>query len=154
MTRYLVVAHQTAESTELIEHLTSRADAEAVFVLLVPATPVAHLLVGDEGESAEVARRRAESAAAALRERGLRVIDARVGNASPLVAVDDELLRHGHEYDEIIVSTFPPGMSRWLGIDVISRLQAKVDLPVTHVVASAAGGSASDFGDLRVARGG
>jgi hypothetical protein len=140
MARYLVVAHQTAESEELIEHLHGRAaaDPSAEFVLLVPATPVGHLLAWEEGESVEVAKRRADDAAGRLRERGIRITGAIAGDPSPLLAVDDELRRRP-EYDGLIVSTLAPGVSRWLGLDVISRLRARVELPVSHVVAKKTG---------------
>ena len=39
--------------------------------------------------------------------------------------------------DEIILVTFPPGISRWLGQDLPHRLQKRFDLPVTHLVAAA-----------------
>ena len=43
---YLVVAHQTAASPELLEAVRKvmARELEAEFVLLVPATPVTHLL--------------------------------------------------------------------------------------------------------------
>jgi hypothetical protein len=39
----------------------------------------------------------------------------------------------GH-YDEIIISTLPLGVSRWLKLDLISKTRA-LGLPVTHVLA-------------------
>ena len=52
MTRYLVVAHQTATSLELLEKVTEIAngDPHSTFTILVPATPVQHLLVWEDGE--------------------------------------------------------------------------------------------------------
>jgi hypothetical protein len=41
----------------------------------------------------------------------------------------------GH-YDEIIISTLPLGVSRWLKLDLVSKARA-LGLPVTHVAASA-----------------
>ena len=45
MSRYLIVAHDTATNPELIEQVKAIAtdDPAAQFVLLVPATPVRHL---------------------------------------------------------------------------------------------------------------
>lgn len=37
------------------------------------------------------------------------------------------------QVDEVIVSTLPMGMSRWLGEDVPSRLRDSVPVPVTVV---------------------
>lgn len=39
----------------------------------------------------------------------------------------------GH-YDEMIISTLPLGVSRWLKLDLISKARA-LGLPVTHVEA-------------------
>jgi GABA permease len=39
------------------------------------------------------------------------------------------------EFDEIIVSTLPARVSRWLHQDLPGRLEHKFHLPVTHVPA-------------------
>jgi hypothetical protein len=122
--RFLLVAHQTADRPELLavaRELAAR-ERQSQFTLLVPATPVGDLLTWEEGETKEVARARAESAAAVLRGTGIDVSEVRVGDADPVLAVDDEL-RAGHRYDAVVVSTLPPGISRWIKMDVISRLQ-------------------------------
>ena len=64
MSSYLVVAHQTATSPELLQRLSELAaeDPQAEFTLLVPATPLTHLLVWEEGETYQVAENRAEEA--------------------------------------------------------------------------------------------
>ena len=38
------------------------------------------------------------------------------------------------DYDEIIISTLPLGISRWLKLDLISKVRA-LGPPVTHVLA-------------------
>jgi GABA permease len=40
----------------------------------------------------------------------------------------------GREFDEIIVFTLPPRLSRWLHHDLPTRLQQEFHLPVTDVV--------------------
>jgi hypothetical protein len=140
MARYLVVAHQTAASPELIRRtreLTAE-DPSAEFVLLVPATPVTHLLGGwEEGEVRDIAQRRAQEASVALRAAGVNVTAARIGDASPMQAVEDEL-QERPGYDHIVVSTFPPGVSRWLRADLPGRLRRRCVQPVEHVVAASA----------------
>ena len=39
------------------------------------------------------------------------------------------------EFDEIIISTLPLGISRWLKLDLVSKARG-LGLPVTHVAAS------------------
>ena len=64
MARYLVVAHQTVTSPELLEkvRVIREQQKDAEFVLLVPATPVRHLLFrrSDEHDAEATARKRAE----------------------------------------------------------------------------------------------
>lgn len=137
MARYLLVAHQTAERKELLDaarQLTNE-DSHARFTLLVPATPVADLMTWEEGETADVARSRAKSAAAELQRNGINLVGVRVGDADPVLAVDDEFLA-GRRYDAIVISTLPAGISRWIKMDVVSRLQRKRPrLRIIHVVA-------------------
>ncbi|MGH8953117.1 MAG: hypothetical protein ACRDX9_17065 [Acidimicrobiia bacterium] len=135
MTRLLAVAHQTAEAREFVDaiRVTAERDATTEIVLLVPATPVRHLASWTQGESRAVAAERARTARHLLEELGVRVLDARVGDADPYQAIMDQLATG--EFDHVIVSTFAPGISRWLGADLINRLQKTILIPVTHVVA-------------------
>lgn len=136
MTKYLVVAHETAVSPELVDAVTAQLSRtpDAAFVLLVPATPVKHLLTWEEGETREIARRRAQEATAELARHGIHLADSRVGDASPLAAIREELER-SPGYDGIIISTHPPRLSRWLRQDVVRKAQSLFGLPVTHVTA-------------------
>ena len=61
--------------------------------------------------------------------------EAKVGDAEPLAAVEDELNEGGDSYDEIIVSTLPKHVSRWLKLDLPSKVRGLTDRPVTHVTA-------------------
>src|SRR6266571_4198569 len=137
MGKYLLVAHQTAESTELFEAAKELAahDSHARFTLLVPATPVGDLLTWEDGETKEVARRRAKSAVAALQRNGINVVGVRIGDSDPVLAVDDELLA-GRRYDAVVISTLPAGLSRWVKMDVVSSLQRqRPRLRLIHVIA-------------------
>ena len=55
-----------------------------------------------------------------------------VGDAEPLAAIQDAINLHG--FDEIIISTLPTRVSRWLKLDLPSKA-AGLGLPVTTVTA-------------------
>ncbi len=139
MARYLVVAHETVTSPELLKQvrLVREQDADAEFVLLVPATPVRHLLIrrGDEHDAEAVARRRIQRAQALFTKKGLPLADARVGTADPGEAIDEEVAAHPG-YAGFVISTLPAEKSRWLRMDLPRRVRARYGLPVHHVVAA------------------
>jgi hypothetical protein len=137
MSHYLVVAHQTAVSRELVAalRLKMEEDSDACFTLLVPATPVQHLLTWSEGETQDVAARKATEALEELRREGLPVGLAKVGAASPVVAIGDELRLHPTTYTGIVLATHPAPLSRWLKVDVLNRASRLTTLPITHVTA-------------------
>ena len=74
MARYLVVAHQTVTSPELLEkvRVIREQQKDAEFVLLVPATPVRHLFFrrGDEHDAEATARKRVERGRALFAKKG------------------------------------------------------------------------------------
>jgi hypothetical protein len=143
--KYLLVAHQTAESQELLAVAAdlAREDPEAEFVLLVPATPVGSLLVWEEGATEEVAGRRAASARARLEKHGLLVTEARTGDQDPMAAIADEM-HAGRRYDALVVSTLPAGVSRWLRMDLLSRIRR--NFPRHRVIHVEAAGAAPTTG--------
>ena len=58
-----------------------------------------------------------------------------VGSDSPVDSVVDVLVRDGADaFDEIIVSTLPRTVSKWLKVDAPSRIQRYTNLPVHHVI--------------------
>jgi GABA permease len=57
--------------------------------------------------------------------------DGELGDADPLKAVG-EVLKH-RQVDEIVLSTLPKPVSRWLAVDLPHRLQRRFGLPVTTV---------------------
>ena len=61
--------------------------------------------------------------------------DGEVGDADPAVGV--QRLLEGRSFDEIIISTLPARFSRWLKMDVTSRVSRMTDAPVTTVEAEA-----------------
>jgi hypothetical protein len=129
--RYLVVANQTLGGGHLLSLLRELAASPSSFHVLVPATPPRdHLWT--EGEARAIARRRLDDALERFRSAGIEATG-EVGDERPLQAIDEVVERE--EFDEIVLSTFPPGMSRWLRLDLPHRLQASYGLPVRHVIA-------------------
>jgi GABA permease len=146
MGRYLIVANQTLGGDELVELVKKRAKAEpSEFFIVVPATPVMEMVVGAEAMSViggstvaistpeharELAQERLDVALAQLAEAGAKV-EGHVGDRNPMRAVETAM--KGRKFDEIIVSTLPRRVSRWLRQDLPRRLENKTLLPVTHV---------------------
>jgi hypothetical protein len=121
----IVVARVTAVSDELVTELKSRAEsAPTAFTLVMPATPV-----GDESEDGRVG---IETALRRLRAEGLEV-DGFVADSDPIVAVSEAW--DPNRYDEIVVSTLPMRMSKWLRSSLPERIRQLTGAPVTHVVA-------------------
>jgi hypothetical protein len=132
MRRYLVVANQTLAGEHLSEKVREcLAAGPASFHIVVPATPPEEHVTWIEGQAHAIAQERLDAAIARLRELGADA-QGEVGDANPILAIEDTLRRQ--EFEEIIVSTLPAGMSRWLGLDLPSRVQRTFDLPVSHIV--------------------
>jgi hypothetical protein len=137
MAQYLIVAYQTATSPELLDRVSELAgeDPMASFTILVPATPVVHLLTWEEGDTNEIASQKALEARTLFEGLGLNVAETKVGDGSLLLAIGDELRAQPNKYDVIVLSTLPPGVSRWLRLDVHNQAERKFGMPVIPVVA-------------------
>jgi hypothetical protein len=130
--RVLVVANRTAECDELLEALRERAaQGSAVFTLLVPATPTGVAWAADMHSGTPDAEQHMRRAVERFREAGLEVTEGKVGDPDPLAATQDEI--NLGEYDEIVVSTLPTHLSKWLKLDLPHKVRG-LGLPVTHVV--------------------
>jgi hypothetical protein len=153
--RYLVVAHRTADSSELLARLRSLAEAEPAtqFVLLVPAMPASYLEELAEGRfrpAGAIAADRARRIRQKMLEQHLNIVAARVGNFDPVQAIADELAYES--YSGVILSTLSPGLSRWLRMDVPARLTRRFpDVAVTHVVAGEGEAGALEAGEVPTA---
>jgi hypothetical protein len=91
-----------------------------------------------DGEVDAAARKRLDEGLDAFRAAGIEVTG-EVGDANPVYAAGVAMrARPDVTWAGIIVSTLPPGVSRWLGLDVVSRIEYEYELPVTHLVADAA----------------
>jgi hypothetical protein len=133
--RVLVVANKTAESPELLDALRARAvQGPCEFTLLVPSTPQGIAWAADMHAGDEDAEQHRGAFVEELRGEGLDLKDAKVGDPDPLAAVQDET--NFSDYDEVIVSTLPLHISKWLRVDLPRKVKAATGLPVTHVVAT------------------
>ena len=135
MSKYLVVTHQTALSADLQRKVRALVaeDPAAEFAILVPEAP--GLPLTWEGETVDVAGQRAEAAKTVLEETTrARVFRTATGPQDPLQAITDELRMHPG-YDTLVICTLPPGISRWLKLDLVHRAERKFGLRVIHVVA-------------------
>ena len=131
MRTYLIVANQTLTSDSLAEAITARlADGPIRTFVVVPLSPVGGRLTWDEDASRAAARGRLDEVLVRLREMGAEA-EGEIGDRDPVTAVRDAL--RYREVDEVIVSTLPRGISRWLGEDVPSRMRDAVRVPVTVV---------------------
>lgn len=128
---YLVVANQTLGGEHLIDKVRECVSAGSCsFYVVVPATvPADHLWT--EGEVQAKARSRLDRALARFRELGAEAAG-EVGDPNPILAIEDAI--RGRAIDEIILSTLPPGPSKWLKLDLPHRVREHFGLPVSHVV--------------------
>jgi hypothetical protein len=136
--RVLVLANQTVEGEALMAEVKARSGAhERLEVLVVsPSVPSSRLklIASDTDAARHEAQERLERSLAALGGAGISARGVR-GDEDPVQAAADAL--HDFPADEIIVSTLPPGASRWIERDVVGALRERVDVPVAHVTASA-----------------
>jgi hypothetical protein len=164
MGRYLIVANQTLGGVELDRAVRERiARDHSEFEVVVPMTALRNetaawtggFLIGDglipaelSAEMFEEHARAREAALEAARQRAEIRLDrmlerielaggeatGTVGDADPVAAV--EVVLRDRDFDEIIISTLPAGISRWLKMDLSSRVSRMTDTPVTTIEAA------------------
>jgi hypothetical protein len=139
MGNYLVVANQTLGGAELDDEIRKRLKAgPSSFYVLVPVTrphdypTTTGMEIGAGGSLPMVVRARLGQLLDELRRLGAEA-DGELGHPDPMRAVADVL--SSRSFDEIVVSTLPQPISKWLAMDLPHRLQRRFDLPVTTVVA-------------------
>jgi hypothetical protein len=131
----LVVAHQTAATGGLLEAVRARAQrGPAIFHLVVPRQPHGmHKVVDPQDTGGDEAQQVLAQALPKLSDAAGSEVTGSLGDSEPLMAIHDAY--NLGSYDEIIISTLPLGISRWLKLDLISKTRA-LGLPVTHVEAA------------------
>lgn len=135
MRRYLIVAHRTLGGDHLIEHVRALlAEGPCRFHLLVP---VEHPMGSwSDGQVAAAAKRALQEGLDRFHDERI-VADGEIGDANPVYAAGVVIRREGDDaFTGIILSTLPPGPSRWLHLDVPSRMRkAFPEIPIAHLVA-------------------
>ena len=133
-TRVLVVAARTAATPALLDAVRERAArGPCAFTLLVPnPTHGLHTVVDPEDQDIDEGLAVLELALPLLEEAAGGKVEGIVGDHRPLDAIQDAVNLHG--YDEIILSTLPTRVSKWLKLDLPSKVAA-LGLPVTTVTA-------------------
>jgi hypothetical protein len=136
-TRVLVVANKTAATPALLDAIRERAArGPCTFTLLVPNPAHGlHSVVDPEDQSESEAHQVIELAMPLIEDAsGGAPCDSMIGVPFPLDAIQDAVNLHG--FDEIIISTLPTRVSKWLHLD-LPRKVAALGLPVTTVTAKA-----------------
>jgi hypothetical protein len=131
-TRVLVVAHRTAATQPLLDAVSDRARrGPCTFTLLVPNTSHGlHKIVDPEDQAAGEAQTVIDNALPPLTKASGTPIEGIVGDPDPAAAIQDAINLHG--FDEVIISTLPARVSRWLKLDLASKVSG-MGLPVTTV---------------------
>ncbi len=154
--RYLVVANHTLGGPELIDAIRSRMSrGPAEFWVLAPATPTTHLVndfnalscafpvdpdllpgaadVQTRDQGIAEAQSNLDTELQRLRQLGA-TADGAVGDPDPMKAIEKTLAHR--QFDEILLSTLPPGISRWLTWDLPHRVRRRTDVPLTLLTTS------------------
>jgi hypothetical protein len=131
--RVLVIANRTLQGDELTAILRRRARAGAELHVVAPIlVSRAHYLASDVDRELSEARQRLATALSWAQAEGLQT-SGKVGDPNAaLGAIEDEL--RVFAADEVIISTYPAGMSNWLETGIVQRLRDELDIPVTHVI--------------------
>jgi cell pole-organizing protein PopZ len=130
--RVLVVAHKTAATQPLLDAVRERASrGPTKFTLLVPNSAHGlHKVVDPEDQDKSEAQAVIDEAVPKLSEAAGSPVEGLVGSTNPHMAVEDAVNLRG--YDEVIISTLSPKLSKWLHLDLPSKISG-LGLPVTTV---------------------
>ncbi len=149
MAKYLVVANQTLGGAPLVQRIAELTEAAgpgaAAVHVVVPVTrtdgtrqwdtpSIDRYLPEPEMLARTMAQARLQHELARLRRAGVEA-DGEVAPHDPVEKVAALAAQQG--YDAVLVSTLPSNLSRWLRIDLPSRLARAVDVRVEHIEGSA-----------------
>lgn len=141
MARHLVLLEQDLHHESVIEEFRAMNADGADFHVVVPVRPLTEgeeqLIELEMDETsiegdhvAEMAQWRLRDAITTLEESGLNGhVTGEVGRADPFDAAVDALA--GESYDDVVMVASRPGLAGWLHLDTASKIQRKLDIPVT-----------------------
>jgi hypothetical protein len=142
MRRYLIVANQTLGGEQLTAKLTECMNAGPCrFYLVAPVTQteasdrwasggLEGVVPGAYKIARALAEGRLKQELARLQEAGAEA-DGEVVDPNPIEAI--RKLASREEVDEVIISTLPRRLSRWMAMDLPHRVRRATKLPVTHI---------------------
>jgi hypothetical protein len=131
--RLLVISNETVASGALKDAIVGiAAGRRATVTVVAPALNgrVRHWL-SDEDLARRAAQERIERCLEGLRDNGVPATG-RVGDADPLLAIEDALRDSGA--DELLIATHPEQRSNWLAHDLVERAVARFGVPTAHLV--------------------
>ena len=146
MRRYLIVANQTLGGEQLSAKIAECMSAGPCrFYLAAPVTQteasdrwasggLEGVIPGAYKIARTLAEGRLQQELARLHEAGAEA-DGEVVDPHPIDAIHK--LASREEVDEIIVSTLPRRLSRWMAMDLPHRVRRATRLPVTHITGPA-----------------
>ena len=139
--RVLVLANETAQSSELLSELRAIGAARtAKYLVVVPDSPIETGMAATHGPldvweaTQQAAQARLDHTVEAMRSEQLDVEGIR-GDFRPLRALANAV--DAFRPDQIVIATLPPEQSVWHRFDVVDRARADYpDIAVTHIVAT------------------
>lgn len=158
MPRFLVVANKTLVGPEVRASIRERATEDAIFHILVPdaeasasnsnvglflptaGTGTAAFPTGVNVDAPTRPRERASGARSRLRE-AMGIVTGTGAQVHGTICPPDSMntireMIAAYDFDEILLSILPAGISRWLRQDLPSRVRRAFDGPVTVIDAS------------------
>jgi hypothetical protein len=127
----LVLACETLAGESLRRELAAGGADVELDVLAPVMASRSHRWASDVDSEREEARRRLEASLAWAAEQGF-VAKGEVGDADPLLAIEDELRSFGA--DEVIVATHARERTSWLAKRMIGHLARELDVDVREVI--------------------
>jgi hypothetical protein len=133
--RLLLVANRTCPCPALPGQVLERIGDRSAEVLVVAPALNSRLRhwVSDIDAAVRAAEHRMRGTIDELRRHGL-TVNGHVGDADPITAIDDALATF--RASQIMISTWPAGVSNWLEKDLPRRATERFDVPIEHVVSA------------------